>query len=69
MSRGADLTLTLWIIFVGVVYFGGFYSPAVGELTWSLRFVYLAMLLGSLLYKLLARPRTERKANRKGDRR
>lgn len=69
MSRGADWLLTLWIVFVGAAYFGGFYFPAIGEKTWSLRFVYFAMLAISLIYQILNYFRSKRTSDRKGGRR
>ncbi|HEX5324104.1 MAG TPA: hypothetical protein VFW40_09980 [Capsulimonadaceae bacterium] len=45
MSRFADILLTLWILFVAVVYFGGSFSPAIGASTQQMGKVYAAMLI------------------------
>ncbi len=43
----ADGLLTLWVVTVGVTYFGGCFVPALGALTASLSAVYGVLLLAS----------------------
>ncbi len=43
----ADGLLTVWVIVVGVTYFGGYFLPALGALTASLAAVYGLLLLAS----------------------
>jgi hypothetical protein len=48
MSRVLDLVLTLWILFVAVVYFGGFFWQAIGMSTAVFDKVYAGMLIASV---------------------
>jgi hypothetical protein len=49
MSRIADIALSAWILFVAVVYFGGYFNPAIGLLTPVLGKVYAGMLIASAI--------------------
>ena len=49
MARWADWLLALWIVFVGVVYYGGALSPAIGSLTPRLATVYVLVLTVSVV--------------------
>jgi hypothetical protein len=48
-SRIADVLLTLWIVTVGVIYFGGYFLPALGGLTGAGAAFYALMLLISAI--------------------
>ncbi len=41
----ADALLTLWVVVVGVVYFGGLFVPALGALTGNFAAFYALMVL------------------------
>ncbi len=45
----SDLLLTVWVIVVGVVYFGGYFVPTIGALTPNVSVVYALMVLVSAL--------------------
>ena len=45
----ADLLLTLWVLVVGVIYFGGYFVPAIGALTLNASAFYALMVLVSVL--------------------
>jgi hypothetical protein len=47
--RAADALLTVWIVTVGVIYFGGYFLPALGSLTGAGAAFYAAMLLVSAI--------------------
>ncbi len=49
MSRLADIVLALWIVFVGVVYFGGYFFPAIGLATAQLGKVYAVLLIVAVI--------------------
>ncbi len=45
----ADALLTIWVIVVGIVYFGGLFWPAVGALTGNFAAFYGVMVLAGAL--------------------
>lgn len=45
----ADALLTLWVLVVGVVYFGGLFVPAIGALTTNFAAFYAMMVLAGAL--------------------
>jgi hypothetical protein len=45
----ADLLLALWVFLVGLIYFGGFFIPALGALTQRASAFYALMVLVSAL--------------------
>lgn len=47
--RWADLLLTVWVIMVGVFYFGGFFFPAIGGRTAVGAAFYAVMIFVSVL--------------------
>jgi len=70
----ADALLTLWVVVVGVVYFGGLFVPAIGALTGNFAAFYAIMVLVgalTLAQKFLhpthedSPPNTPRTKNRK----
>ena len=73
MSRIADIALSTWILFVAVVYFGGYFSPAIGSMTLAFGKVYAAMLIASVIVVSLRwltreRQRAERRTHsQRGD--
>lgn len=44
-----EVLLTLWVVVVGVFYFGGYFVPAIGRLTWLGSLFYAGMVLLSAL--------------------
>jgi hypothetical protein len=59
MTKRIDIILTIWVAFLGIVYFGGSYTPGLFSFTyapeiavwsWPLSIFYVLMLCGSLLY-------------------
>jgi uncharacterized membrane protein YhaH (DUF805 family) len=61
----ADWLLTFWVLFVGVVYFGGYFAPEIGALTTNASAFYALMVLTSVLFLSLRRLR--RPAGKKDD--
>ncbi len=55
MTLFADILVTSWIVFVGIVYFGTSIFPDLGTRTWQLGVVYVVMLLASLAFAFLNR--------------
>ena len=49
MSRIADFALTAWIVFVAVAYFGGYFSPGIGQSTAALGKVYAGVLIVAVI--------------------
>ncbi len=45
----ADALLTLWVVVVGVIYFGGLFVPAIGALTGNFAAFYALLVLVSAL--------------------
>ena len=59
----ADILLAVWVIVVGVIYFGGFFVPAIGAWTGRATAVYALMLLVSvcvLAWNYLNRANTQK---------
>ena len=61
MASFADLVLAAWVVFVGVVYFGGIYDERIGGHTWSLGTVYVAMLIFSAVHAYINHTRGSRR--------
>ncbi len=55
MSWWPDVLTSLWMLFVAVLYFGGFFLPTVGALTAPASAGYAAMLLISVATALARR--------------
>jgi hypothetical protein len=56
----ADILATCWVVFVGVVYYGGTFVPEIGTRTAQFVVIYILMLVFSLVYAYLNRSaRTE----------
>ncbi len=51
--RWADALLTVWVVLVGVLYFGGYFVPAIGAFTGDGAAFYAVLVLGAAL--LIAR--------------
>lgn len=49
MSRFADVLIAIWILFVGVVYFGAPFSPRLWLYEPALLTVYVVLLIGSVV--------------------
>ena len=57
MTRWADVLTSLWILFVGVIYFGGFFVPVLGALTMTASKGYAMVLLIAVTTALTRRLR------------
>ena len=47
-TQWLDLLLTAWIVVIGVVYFGGYFIPAIGALTTNVAAFYALMVIVSV---------------------
>jgi len=68
MSRIADALLTCWVVFVGIVYFGGSFDPRIGTRTALLGVVYIVMLISCVAYAFINRRRPDDGAEDKSNR-
>lgn len=65
----ADILLTVWVLVVGVIYFGGYFVPAIGALTPNASAFYALMVLVSVLVLALRYLRRSEPGSEDGDKR